>query len=199
MLPDFPGLKNRISGQLLRFVRAQIPILEPALSNAAAYRQHEGRDTLMERADGSSESLDYPRAEFKLQMSKAEMRTLDMNALRAQLVGLAQQIAEHQSGMMFARIAEAAEAVGNTVATGGELKPEHILEMMRQIQTDFDPITEERKPGLAWVMHPDMAEKVRAKVSAWERDPNFTEAVRRAEEEQREAWRAREARRKLVD
>lgn len=199
MLPDFPSLKKRVNRQLLLFVKAQIPVVAPLLRDVSSFVQHEGVQTAMTRADDSHESIDYARGEFKFTIPTEEMRTFDMDALRTRLVQLAEEIGEHQSKLMLARISEAAESVGNTINAKGEFKREHLLEILRKVQVDFDPATGDRRPGFSWVMHPDTAAKVLAKVSAWEEDKSFQREIQRVEEEQREAWRAREARRKLAD
>lgn len=199
MLPDFPCLKNRVNRQLLLFVKAQIPVVTPLLRDVSSFVQHEGVQTAMTRADDSHEAIDYARGEFKFTIPTEEMRTFDMDALRTRLVQLAEQIGEHQSKLMLARISEAAESVGNTINANGEFKPEHLLDILRKVHVDFDPTTGKRRPGFSWVMHPDTADKVLAKVSAWESDQDFRRELQRVEDEQREAWRAREARRKLAD
>jgi hypothetical protein len=127
------------------------------------------------------------------------MRTLDLPSLKRRLAELAEQIAAYRSRLMLMRVGEAAAAAGNEVKAGGELKPEHLLEAMRNVHVDFDPVTNKPKPGLSWVMHPDTATKLIAKMQEWEKDPTFMAELNQIEDQQREEWRAREARRKLAD
>jgi len=199
VLPDFPDLKRRVNTRLLRFVREQVPIVAPLLRDVSAYTQHEGRRGELTRADASTDTTLFKAAHFRFELPKEEMHTIDLASLRRRLIELAEQIAAHQSHLMLTRVGEAAAAVGNEVNVGGELKPEHLLDVMRKVHVDFDPATNKPKPGFSWVMHPDTATKVIAKVQEWEKDPAFMAELSRIEDQQREAWRAREARRILAD
>lgn len=198
MIPDFPHLKRRVNTRLLRFVRQQMPIVAPLLRDVLSYTQHEGRRGELTRADTSSDTTQLEAAQFRFELPKDEMRTLDFGSLKRRLTELAEQIAAHRSQLMLTRVGEAAAAVGNEVDAGGELKPEHLLEVMRKVHVDFDPVTNKPKPGFAWVMHPETATKVIAKAQEWEKDPTFIAELNRVEDQQREEWRAREARRKLA-
>lgn len=199
MLPDFPHLKRRVNTRLLRFVREQVPILAPLLRDVSSYTQHEGRRGDLTRADASTDTTLFEAAQFRFELPREEMRGFDLESLRRRLTELAGQIAAHQSQLMLTRVGEAAAAVGNEVNVGGELKPEHFLEMMRKVHVDFDPVTNKPKPGFSWVMHPDTATKVIAKVQEWEKDSTFMAELSRIEDQQREEWRAREARRILAE
>ncbi len=199
MLPDFPHLKRRVNTRLLRFVREQVPALAPLLRDVSSYMQHEGSRGDLIRADESRDSTTFEAAHFEFELPKEEMRVLDIEALKRRLMELAEQLAAHQSRLMLTRVGEAATAVGNEVNAGGDLRPEHVLEVMRKLQVDFDPLTNKPKPGRAWVMHPDTAAKVVAKMQQWEKDPLFIAELNRIEDQQREDWRAREARRILAD
>lgn len=199
MLPDFPELKRRANSRLSQFIRAQIPHVAPLLSDVATYIQHEGHVSALTRADASHDEIELRGEPFPFPLSREEMRTIDGEVLRTRLVDLAKQLAGYQTKLMLSRVSEAVNSVGNNVNTGGELRPEHLLEALRKVQMDFDPITEERKPGFKWVMHPDTGRVVMAKVAEWETDQSFQDELERIETEQKEAWRAREARRTLVD
>ena len=111
---------------------------------------------------------------------------------------MAEEFAEAQSKKMFATIQEAAESVGNVVDAEGKFTKETYLEARRKIQMDFDPRTgAPRHPTM--VLHPTTLEKIRPDVEKWGEDPAFLAELAAIEQEQRLAWRAREARRRLVD
>jgi hypothetical protein len=199
MLPDFPDLKRRTNNRLSQFIRAQVPQVAPLLSDVATYIQHEGRAGGLTREDSSYDETELKGEPFPLALSREEMKTMDGDVLRIRLIELAKQIAEYQTKLMLSRVSEAVDSVGNSVSTGGELRPEHLLEALQKVHIDFDPVTEERKPGFKWVMHPDTAKAVMAKVTEWEKDQSFQDEMERIEKKQKEDWRAREARRTLAD
>lgn len=199
MLPDFPGLKRRLESQIARFIRGQIPAAGPLLKGLSSYTQHEGRDGELVRADGSRDSTKFEPMQFGIKFSREEMRTFDGDAVRKKLIELATEMADRQEQLLIARVGVAAASVGNVVSAGGDFKREHLFEILRKIELDFDSVTGKPKAGYKWVMHPEAAKGVTAKLNEWQDDPKFQEELKRIEEVKREEWRAREARRKLAD
>lgn len=199
MLPDFPAVKAHAQSHLLRWSLAQVPQLAPLLGQITHFHQHEGKSWDLTRSDKSTEEVVFTPARFEFVLTRDEMREIDLPGLFRKLTDMAQQMADAQESMMFAKISAAAESVGNTVNAGGDFRPEHFLEMIEKVQTDFDPKTGELKEGQVFVMHPDTAAKVVPKVKEWEKDPEFKAAYDRIMDRKREEWRAREDRRKLAD
>src|SRR5256885_11339750 len=110
------------------------------------------------------------------------MRKTDLPGLFAKLRKLAEQIAAAQSTLMYTRISEAVEPIGNTVDAGGDFRPKHFFEMLSRIQMEFDAAT--GKPtGHVFSVHPDTAAKDMPKIQAWEQDPAFNEEHERSHEE----------------
>ena len=198
MLPDFAKVKRRSNRDLLRWVQAQVPQLSPLIQGVATLQQHEGEIGKLVRSDGSEATLDYPKSEFKLELSREEMRRFDQRAIQEKLLTLAKEIGGAQVKQMLKVVGEAADSVGNVVHAGGELTPDTFFELFRRVQMDFDPKTLEPKPGLMFVMHPDTAAKIVPKVKEWEKDPAFDAEYKRIVSQNREAWRDREANRKLA-
>jgi hypothetical protein len=199
VLPDFVRVKRRTERQLLRWLEEQIPELTPLVKGVQRFRQHEGRLGRIVRSDESEGVLNYPKAEFQLEVSREDIRSGDIGRIQAKVLDLAKRIGEHQAKEMLKVAGEAADAAGNVVnAGGGELTKEHLLELFRRVHMDFDPNTLKPLPGAVFVMHPDMAEKIMPKAKAWEQDPAFNAEYERIMQQKREEWRAREANRKLV-
>ena len=69
---------------------------------------------------------------------------------------------------MFSTIGEAVESVGNTVSAGGDLKPEHLFEMLSKVDMEFDPQTEQ-PTGMSFVMHAETAATLVPQMQEWER------------------------------
>ena len=198
MLPDFPAVKAAMRSRVLRWCQAQIPMIAPVLGQVHRFQQHEGARAVLARGDQSSAEMTYGPAHFEFVLANEEMRAGDLGSLKSKLSGLAEQMAEVQSKLMFARIGEAAESVGNVVDAGGAFQQKHFLEMIEKVQTDFDPETGQ-PVNQSFVMHPDTAKKVIPQVQAWEKDPEFVAQYERIMDKKREEWRAREACRKLAD
>lgn len=198
MLPDFPEIKAHVRADLLRWAKRQIPQIAPLLGEIRQFRQHEGKTGHLVREDQSSETLDYPMSSFPIEITRDEMKVLDLPGLIGKFSRLAEQVAEAQARMTYAKVSEAAGAVGNTVSAGGDFRPEHFFELLSKIAMDFDPETGE-PIGQTFVMHPDTAAKVIPLMQAWESDPSFVAEHQRILAVKREEWRAREDRRKLVD
>jgi hypothetical protein len=199
MLPEFPELKRKLNRLLARMLREQLPLVAPLLEDISTFTQHEGKRGELTRADSSTDSTDFEIARIGVEISKDDMRVFSPEKIRRRIRDFAEQLAEHQSRLMLTRVGEAAAAVGNSVDAKGELKPEHLLDAMRSIHVDFDPETLKPKPGLKFVLHPDTAAKLMPKVKEWEQDPAIIAELQKIEDHQREEWRAREARRTLVD
>jgi len=199
MLPDFVRVKKRNERQLLRWLEEQIPELTPLVKGVQRFRQHEGRLGGIVRSDESEGILNYPPAEFQLEVSREDIRSGDIERIKVKVLDLAKRMGEHQVKEMLKVVGEAADATGNVVnAAGGELTKEHFLDLFRRIQMDFDPVTLQPLPGWMFVMHPDLAQKIVPKVKAWEQDPTFKAEYEEIIQHNREEWRAREANRKLV-
>jgi hypothetical protein len=199
VLPDLPAVKGALRARVLKLTTQRIPIIEPLMNEVGRMRQHEGRAGLMVRSDTSTDAIEYPRSEFGVELSRLEMKSLDLKGLFEKLAGLAEQMAEAQARMMLAKVSEGAQEVGNTVsAAGGELTPEYLFEIMTKVDWSFDPDTEKPK-GMSFVMHPDTAAKVIPLVKEWEQNPEFKARHEELVKRKREEWRARENRRKLVD
>ena len=141
MFPDFAKVKRRANRDLLRWVETQVPQLSPLIQGVATLQQHEGEIGKLVRSDGSEATLDYPKSEFKLELSREEMRRFDQRAIQEKLLTLAKEIGGAQVKQMLKVVGEAADSVGNVVHAGGELTPDTFFELFRRVQMDFDPKT----------------------------------------------------------
>jgi|SRR5712664_1239202 len=198
MLPDFPLVKAQLERNLLLWALQQIPQIAPLLGEIRTFHQHEGKSGKLARVDESTDEIKYAPHQFGFTLTRDEMRRTDLPVLFAKLKELAERMAEAQETLMFARIGEAVEAVGNTVDAGGDFQPKHLFEMIEKMQMDFDPETGE-PTGHILTMHPDTLKKVAPKIKEWEKDPAVTAEYERILAKKREEWRVREDRRKLVD
>jgi hypothetical protein len=197
MLPDFPKIKRLAAKQFAQWVEGQVPILSPLLSEVSSVRQHEGKTTKITHPDESKTTLDFPVSEFGFAMTRDEMRRFDLSKLKEKLQHLADELAGAQTRKMFECVNQVASATGNSIKADGELTKENLLEMFRRVDMDFDAKT--MAPTAQIVMHPDVAAKMLPRMKAWEEDAAFIAEHNKILDEKKEAWRAREANRKLVD
>jgi hypothetical protein len=198
VLPDFPEVKNHAMRVFLREVRNRIPDHEPILREIRHSRIHEGRSGLLTRQDLSTDEMRYERLGAELKLPREQMRRITVDQLLDHVSAMAAQLAEQQAQLMFSRISAAVDQVGNTVSSAEFGAKESFLEMQRRLQVDFDPDTLEPK-NLVLVLPPGQIEKFDAQVKEWNKDPEFVAEIGRIHQQQIEAWRARENRRRLVD
>jgi hypothetical protein len=198
MLPDYPAIKTELQRQLAAWARAQTPIIAPLLSQVSRYTQHEGREHRLIRRDASEDASGYEKFEARIEISKDAVKMLNLPALQSAFLEMARELAGQQTRMMLAAVSASAEQVGNKVDVGGELRPDHVLDMMRRMEIDFDPDTGEPHYG-SFVMHPDLLEKLRPKFEAWNRDPALMAENNNILEQKRREWLDRESSRKLVE
>jgi hypothetical protein len=199
MLPDFATVKRRANRDLFRWVRQQVPVLTPLIRGVGTFRQHEGTVLRLVRADESEEASGLRPSEFTFALEREDMRRFDLVAIQKKLTQLAKEMGDDQAKRLLEVVGQAADSVGNVVHAGGDLTPEHLLEILRRVQMDFDAKTLQPEPGFMWVMHPDTAAQVVPRAKEWEKDPAFQAEYERIMSAKREEWRDREARRKLVD
>jgi hypothetical protein len=198
MLPDFPAVKALARRRFVEAVQNRVAIDEPILGQITRRRIHEGERATLTRADTSRTDIEFQQTTAELAIPREQMFEMTVEQLRDHVAALSSQFAEQQSRMMFARVAEAVDAVGNVVSAGELGEREAFLEMLRRIQTDFDPETLEPKNQII-VVHANHIDAFRAKVQEWSKDQEFVAEMQRIKDDQLEKWRARENRRKLVD
>jgi hypothetical protein len=198
MLPDFPDVKNHVRRLVLRAIRDQIPQYEPLLGDVGHSRIHEGRSALLTRQDLSTDEIQFERIGVEFELSRDQMKRTTVDQLLEHASKMAEQFAEQQARLMFARISAAVEEVGNAVSAAELGTKEAFLEMQRRLEIEFDAETLEPK-NVVLVMHPDQVESFIAQAKQWEEDPAFAEEMGRIRQQQIQDWRARENRRTLVD
>jgi len=196
--PDFPRVKAEARRLVDRAVRQHITASSPVLADIGHTRIHEGRAAQLTRADASTDDIRFRRATATIQIPREQMRRVTVEQLIAHVRDMAAQLADQQTAMLFERVTEAVESVGNVVSAAEMGARAAFLEMERRIEVDFDPVTLEPNERVM-VIHPSQAEAWKARWEEWERDPEFTAELARIREAQLQAWRAREDRRRLAD
>ena len=199
MLPDFPAAKLRMDRAFRGFVRQEVIRRSPVLGEVSRISQHEGNRWAIGEPTARGEGTNYRKLEAEFTMSREEMKSGGMEAVRSKYEQVAEVFAEDQTKDMFAKVSAAADSVGNVVrAEGAPLSQEHLLELFERVEADYDPETKEPK-NMSFVMHPDMARKVIPKVQEWEKDPEFQKKLKEVHERKYREWLDRESCRRLAD
>jgi hypothetical protein len=198
MLPDFPEAKDHARRLFLRAVRSQIPQHEPLLGDIKHSRIHEGESARLTRQDESTDEIEFEVTGAEFEVTREQMRRVTIDQLLEHVSSVADQLAAQQSQLMFRRLSQAVEQVGNSISAAELGIKQGFLEMQRRLEVDFDPETLEPK-NLVLVLHPSQTEQFLAQAAEWDKDPEFVAEMEKIRQQQIEAWRAREDRRKLVD
>ena len=198
MLPDFPVIKGEIMKRLAARTRAGAQA-DPLLALMPAFIIHEGNRSRLVREDGTVQEMTF---ENPLRAS-AEVRIEDMltegpAASLAAIDKISQSLHEGMARRTLRAIEEAAESVGNSIqAKGQPFTPELYLEALETMELSFNDAGVWLPP--TWVAHPDTSPKIARVLASIDEDPNLLARRNAIVDRQREAWRVREARRRLVD
>jgi hypothetical protein len=198
MLPDFPTQKEKLLRLLTDYHERRHEAHLGFLSSIPAYRNHEGDQWSLERADGTSDDINYQSIEATLTLRRDEIPSMTWENLQKKIDAVAEEMARQQSVKIFEDIQKTVDDVGNTIsAEGGSVTKELFLEMLRRVWIDFDEAREPIMPAI--VMHPNAWEAHGATMKSWEEDPDFKAQQHAIITQKREEWRVRESCRKLVD
>ena len=198
MLPDFPRVKTRARRAFQRAVRNQILQHAPLLGQISHHLVHEGNRGRLTRQDGSEDPIGFEEGRAELEIPREQMKSITVEQLMEHVSLIAEQFAGQQMTLLFSRVGQAVESVGNVVSATELGNREAFLEMQRRLEVDFDPDTLQPRNQMI-VLHPDQMEGFLAQMREWEADPTFVAELERIRQAQLEAWRAREDSRRLVD
>jgi len=198
MFPDFPKVKAKARRAFQRAVRNQILRHAPLLGQISHHRVHEGNRGRLTRHDGSEDPIGFEESRAEFEIPREQMKSITVEQLMEHVSLVAEQFAGQQMTLLFSRVGEAVESVGNVVSATELGNREAFLEMQRRLEVDFDVDTLEPRNQMI-VLHPNQLDGFLAQMREWESDPTFVAELERIREAQLEAWRAREDSRRLVD
>ena len=196
MLPDYPALKAEIGTLLDRFLRARVAYHQGVVGQVPKHRVFEGDKTFLRRATGDAETNDFKDFSATRTLAAASIATTTFQDILRELDAAAAEMAAKSSKFFFEGLDKTLEAAGQVDhAQGQKISPELILRAMERVEMDFD---DAGKHSLAIVIHPSQTEKFAAAFRELEEDPAMRDKHRDLLERKKEAWRAREASRRLV-
>ena len=195
MLPDFLALKRDL-GRALRSRVHETVESDPLAGLARHHRQHEGDRFTVVRQDGSQETRRFEQTRVTVTMETDEIRSGGETAAVAAADSVSEQISESVGRRLISEIEAASEQAGTVVRAHG-FTPEAILESWERGELSFDE--EGNWVPQTLLCHPDSRPALEAAFQQLEADPALCARRDEIVNRQREAWRAREARRTLVD
>jgi hypothetical protein len=197
MLPDFPKTKSEISRLLSMRVRLKTQQLSPFASLPSAFIQHEGNLHSYPQEGFGTVTEGYERFEIPFKVEFDELRQLVGDRLLEKMDTIAEELARKTSEHGYRVLDRVTEQAGNRLDAGGKpFDQEMYLAMLDKVEISFG---DDGKPDFVMLMHPTMAETMKARWAEWEQDPVFMNRHERMMGLKREAWRDRESYRKLVD
>jgi hypothetical protein len=182
-------------------VQALVHQKEPILAEIGGITQHEGDVVSYDQitADGIrivSEDFQEGRSEFSIPFK--EIPTLMGEKLDVKLNEIADDVARQQSQLLQAKLDSVTREVGNAFDAGGApLNKEMHLQMMENVEMNFDPRT--GQPQMIFWGSAKMIQAIQEAMEEWKKDPEFVRKSKEIMSRKYEDWRDRESRRKLVD
>jgi hypothetical protein len=159
--------------------------------------QHEGCRTRHISHDGHERVFEPKRHEASTTFSRDEVVEADMETLVAKFDRAAEEMAASSTRHFLQRIEETAREVGNVYdMRGGRLTLDAMLKGLEMIEIDFDETGKPQLPSL--VVNPAMVPRLKELQAESDQNPEYKRKWDEIIERKREAWRAREADRRLV-
>lgn len=197
MLPDFPGVKER----LLRIVNRYLQRLireEPFLSEIREERHFEGNKISSRTDEGNLDESGYIEMSGNMVVKKEEIIVKGPAALVEKIKETAEQIKKQKAEVVFKKLNEITEQAGTVVnAKGGPFTFDLFLESLKKIRIDFDDQGNPHMPTL--VMSPVLAARIKEKIPEWESAPKYKKQFDEIMVQKKKEWDDRESNRKLAD
>jgi len=196
MLPDYVDAKELLQEFLDRWLKRRIQEHLGPIREVPRYRIFEGSGTSIIRPDNREDITDMQKTEIGFSVILDEVPTMTLPEILQRLDEVGQKMADKMAKLTYSTLSEGAEQVGNVVRSTGKITPEVILEVFEKIEIVFDENGQPEFPSIH--IHPDMEDTMKEALSKLQ---NIPENRRKFEEilaRKREAWRVREANRRLV-
>ena len=196
MLPDYPTLKNDFGALCNRFLGQRVAYHQGFVGRVPKHRVFEGDKTFLRRAAGDAETSDFADFSATRTLAAARISTTTLHDVLRELDAAAAEMGAKSSRFFFEGLDKTLEAAGQVDhAQGQEISADLLLRVMERIEMSFD---ESGKHSLALVIHPSKTEAFAAAFRELEQDPVMRDGYRDLLERKKEAWRVREASRRLV-
>ncbi len=192
MTPEYPRISAGLNWFYREYVRREVARYLGHLSEIRSVLQFEGTETVLTRADGTRENIGMVRIEAG---GRVFTRSSTVDTILTELSRLAVEMARQQSRSFYAAMDKVCEESGQTFdARGQRLDADLFLKALEMVEIDFD---EEGRPQLPKLVVGGGPEAVRTLLSQQD-DPEVKRRFDALIADKYEAWRDREASRKLA-
>jgi hypothetical protein len=195
MLPDFPETKRLFSRFFRTYMRRKARQISPYGAVQSRYI-HEGRATRIKRADQSESTSPMQQLSASLEIKFDEIESLTFEKAIEKHDAMLLDLVRKQTDFIRERMSAEIPASQTLDAKGKKLSPQIMFDLFEKMQIDFYP------DGTPHELHVDgplfTAESLAAVETEIESDPEWKRKFDEMMEKKKEAWRAREADRKLV-
>jgi hypothetical protein len=198
MLPDFPKLRIELSRKLRSDFEKQTGLRAPLVARIKVVAQHEGKGRSFETEDGEIKRIDPEQVSVPVNSPVLSSPSFGYEDALRMVHEAAETMARKQTRMLFTKLNEVIEEVGNSLdARGQPLSAELILDMWEKMQFDFDERGQPKMPEL--VFNPVQRSNVEEQFRRLKSEPQLRERGIEIMNRKRLDWYDRESRRKLVD
>lgn len=196
MLPDLIKTKRKLQRVHIEYVQKTAYAALGVLSVAPRHQVQEGEMMRVIRSDGSVEDSTPMRASGEMEIDLKSIGTMTAEQRLDHLNDLAEKLAASMAAGLYSSLNQALDAAGQTVQAKGKPKVEAVLEMLEKISMEFDDTGAVKKLYLGG--DEDGAKAIRAALTQIRADPQLRERYSDLMTRKMEAWRDREASRKLA-
>ncbi|HEV7744177.1 MAG TPA: hypothetical protein VGO56_04195 [Pyrinomonadaceae bacterium] len=178
--------------------KKQTNLRAPLVAEIGVVAQHEGKGGSYETEDGMVKLIEPQHVSVPLESPVVSSPSFGYDDALRMVHEAAEKMAREQTRMLFAKVHEAVEEVGNSLdAQGQPLRAELILEMWERMQFDFDELGKPKMPTL--VFNPVQRSNVVEQFRRLKNEPQLRMREEEIMNRKRLDWYDRESRRKLVD
>jgi hypothetical protein len=195
MLPDFSETKRLFARFFQTYVRQKARAISP-LADVQVRYLHEGRGMRVTRADQSESNRGMEQLSSMMEIRFDEIPELTFEKAIAKYDEMILDMVRKQTGLALERLNEDIPKSQSVDAKGRKLDAELILEMLETIELEFYP--DGRPHELHVVGGLFSPERLKAVGEELQNNPELQKRHDELIARKREAWRAREANRKLV-
>lgn len=171
----------------------------PMLRQIRCHKFVEGSKNDYEQEDGTIVEGDQQRVQVEYSIKYQNATGLKPEDFLKHAEELGRKMGERMERQMYATMSKISDQTGNSVAIGseGDMTFEQWLELNTKTMIDFDDDGEPKTRQL--VCTPEFHQKFIEALNQWERDPEKVTQMKNVMAKQKEAYDAREARRRMVD
>jgi len=197
MLPDYPAFKTELGEILNRMFRRRLAQHQGFVGQVAKHRVFEGDKNFLLRTKGDSETTEFEGFSVSRELSAKQIATMSFLDVLKELDAAAAEMGAKTAKYFIEGLDKTLEAAGQVEsAKGAKISGELLLRMLDRIEMNFDENGNHK--NLSLVIHPSNTAATAAALRELEDDPELRQRHRSLIERKREAWRVREASRRLV-